>query len=153
MLLFFFPKEKQSKSRSDPSSGASVKTLGAKKSQHPLALAPAVVHDNTSKSTLESSEAVTQLLNAASSGEQVQETEWEEVIISEAHILANNTQPEEQGNATTIIQFQEGTTMIDSALEPKEKDTEGLEAQPSTEVVSPGNSLANLTSLLKQQMG
>ncbi|XP_066474560.1 HMG domain-containing protein 3 [Tiliqua scincoides] len=147
----WIPKEKQSKSRSDPTSGVSVKTLGPKRSQQPPALAPAVVQDSTSKSTLENSEAVTQLLNAASSGEQVQETEWEEVIISEAHILANNTEPEEQRNATAIIQFQEGTAKLDSALEQKEKETEGLE--PSTEVVSPGNSLTSLTSLVKHQMG
>uniref|UniRef100_A0A803SKN3 HMG-box containing 3 n=1 Tax=Anolis carolinensis TaxID=28377 RepID=A0A803SKN3_ANOCA len=56
----WIPKEKQPKGKSEPNSGISVKTLGPKRGQQPLALGPAVVRDSTSKSALESSEAVTQ---------------------------------------------------------------------------------------------
>ncbi|XP_053159757.1 HMG domain-containing protein 3 isoform X2 [Hemicordylus capensis] len=147
----WIPKDKQSKGKSEPASGVPLKTLRPKRCQQPLALGQAVLQNSTYKSPLESSEAVAQLLNAAPLGEQVQETEWEEVIISEAHILANNTQPEEQGNAAAVMELQEGTAQLDSSLEQKER--EGLETHSSTEVVSPTNSLTNLTSAMKPQTG
>uniref|UniRef100_A0A8D2J351 HMG-box containing 3 n=1 Tax=Varanus komodoensis TaxID=61221 RepID=A0A8D2J351_VARKO len=109
----WIPKEKQPKGKSEPISSVPIKTLGPKRSQQPVALGKAVTQDSASKSTLESSEAVTQLLNAAPAGGQGQETEWEEVIISEAHILANNLQPEEQGKATALVQLQEGVARAD----------------------------------------
>lgn len=111
-----------------------------------------MIQDGASKCTLEVSEAVSQLLNATPAGEQMQETEWEEVIISEAHILANNVQPEEQGSAPAVIQLQESSVCIDS-VEQKERQNEGLETQPSTEVVNSANALSNPTSAVKQTTG
>uniref|UniRef100_G1KRJ9 HMG-box containing 3 n=1 Tax=Anolis carolinensis TaxID=28377 RepID=G1KRJ9_ANOCA len=137
----WIPKEKQPKGKSEPNSGISVKTLGPKRGQQPLALGPAVVRDSTSKSALESSEAVTQFLNA----------EWEEVIISEAHILANNVQPEEQRSLTAVIQLQKGIAQTDPQLEQKENGT--LETQTSIETVNTGNSLSNPASAMKHPMG
>nr|XP_034961539.1 HMG domain-containing protein 3 isoform X1 [Zootoca vivipara] len=149
----WIPKEKQPKGKTEPTSGVPIKTLGPKKSQQPLALGQAVVHDSASKSMLESSEAVTQLLNAAPSGQQVQETEWEEVIISEAHILANNMQPKEQGNTTAVIQLQEGIVQAEPLLEQKDRENEGLEAQTLVEVVSAASSPSNPASATKHPTG
>ncbi|XP_062976925.1 HMG domain-containing protein 3 [Elgaria multicarinata webbii] len=150
----WIPKEKQPKGKSEPISSVPIKTLGPKRSQQPLALGKAVAQDSASKSTLESSEAVTQLLNAAAPvGGQVQETEWEEVIISEAHILANNVQPEEQGNVTAVIQLQEAIAQVDPPLEPKERENEGLETQPSAEMANAANLLSSPTSAVKHPTG
>ncbi|XP_061473340.1 HMG domain-containing protein 3 isoform X2 [Rhineura floridana] len=145
--------EKQPRGKSEPTSSMPIKTLGPKRSQHPLALGQAVVNDSASKSVLESSEAVTQLLNAAPCGEQVQETEWEEVIISEAHIIANNMQPEEQGNATAVIQLQEAIVQAEPSLGHKERENEGLETQPSAEIVTTASSISNPTSAVKHSAG
>ncbi|XP_015273714.1 PREDICTED: HMG domain-containing protein 3 [Gekko japonicus] len=149
----WIPKVKQTKGKSEPNSGVPIKTLGPKRSQPPSALGQAVVQDGASKCTLEVSEAVSQLLNAAPSGGQMQETEWEEVIISEAHILANNVRPEEQGSSPAVIQLQESSACVDSSLEQKEKENEGLETQSSTEVVNSANALSNPTSAVKQAIG
>ncbi|XP_060621411.2 HMG domain-containing protein 3 [Anolis sagrei] len=147
----WIPKEKQSKGKCEPNSGMPVKALGPKRSQQPLALGPAVVRDSSSKSALENSEAVTQFLNAVPTVGQVQEAEWEEVVISEAHILANNVQPEEQRSLTAVIQLQEGIAQADLPLEQKENGT--LEAQTSTEIANTGNSLPNPASAMKHPMG
>ncbi|XP_060096304.1 HMG domain-containing protein 3 [Heteronotia binoei] len=149
----WIPKVKQPKGKSEPNSGMPIKTLGPKRSQPPSTLGQAMGQDGASKCTQEVSEAVSQLLNAAPAGEQVQETEWEEVIISEAHILANNVQPEEHGNAPTVIQIQENSASVDSSLEQKERENEGPETQPSTEVVNSANVLSNPTSAMKQTIG
>ncbi|KAH0629832.1 hypothetical protein JD844_012249 [Phrynosoma platyrhinos] len=147
----WIPKEKQPKGKSEPSSGMPVKTLGPKRSQQPLALGQTVVQESTSKSTLGSSEAVTQLLNIAPAVRQVHEAEWEEVIISEAHILANNMRPEEQGSATAVIQLQEGVAQVDPPLEQREDGA--LEMQPPTEAVNSANCLLNPASAMKHPVG
>ncbi|XP_077182720.1 HMG domain-containing protein 3 isoform X3 [Paroedura picta] len=149
----WIPKVKQTKGKSDPNSGVPIKTLGPKRSQPLSASGQAMTPDGASKCTLEASEAVSQLLNAAPAREQMPETEWEEVIISEAHILATNDQPEEQGSAPAVIQLQESTACTDSALEQKEREREGLETQSPTEVVNAANVLSNPTSALKQTIG
>ncbi|XP_042307821.1 HMG domain-containing protein 3 [Sceloporus undulatus] len=147
----WIPKEKQPKGKSEPSSGMPVKTLGPKRDQQPLALGQTVVQDSASKSTLESSEAVTQLLNAIPAVGQVQEAEWEEVIISEAHILANNVQPEEQRRAAAVTQLQEGVAQVDPPLEQREDGA--LEMQPPTEAMDSANCLPNPASTMKHPVG
>lgn len=154
ILSIFVFQDKQAKGKFEPSAGVPLKTLAPKRSQQPFGSGQETVQDTTSKSTLESSEAVTQLLNATAAGEQMQETEWEEVIISEAHLLANNTQTEEQGNTTAVIQFQEGTAHADSSLERKKaKENDGQERQTAVEAMSPANVLSNPTSTMKHPMG
>lgn len=101
---------------------------------------PAAVGESTSKSALESSEAVSQLLNAVPDGGQMEETEWEEVIISDAHILANNVLAEDGGSAAGVALGQESQLQGDSSAEQAEKDSLGLGMPPSSEVLSPNAS-------------
>uniref|UniRef100_A0A8B9MUF8 HMG-box containing 3 n=1 Tax=Accipiter nisus TaxID=211598 RepID=A0A8B9MUF8_9AVES len=129
-------REKQPKSKSEPNSGTSVKTPSAKRGQQTVFTEPAAVSESTSKSALESSEAVSQLLNAVPVGGQMQETEWEEVIISEAHILANNVLAEDRGSAVGVMLGQESQRQGDSSSEQAEKDSVGLGMPPSSEVPS-----------------
>ncbi|KAM6408779.1 HMG domain-containing protein 3 [Rhynochetos jubatus] len=136
----WIPKEKQPKSKSEPNSGTSPKTLAAKRGQQSAFTEPAAVGESTSKSALESSEAVSQLLNAVPAGGQAQETEWEEVIISEAHILANNVLAEDRGSAVGVMLGQESQRHGDSSSEPAEKDSVGLGISLSSEVPSPNAS-------------
>lgn len=144
--VFFFLQEKPLKGKSEPGSGLPIKTLGLKKSQLPLAFGQALVQDNPAQSVLESSEAVTQLLNASPVEGQVQEAEWEEVIISEAHILANNVQSEEQGGATTIIQLQESLARIEPSLEQKERENDSSETANAPSPIShPTSAVKNTT--------
>ncbi|XP_052672261.1 HMG domain-containing protein 3 isoform X5 [Harpia harpyja] len=132
----WIPKEKQPKSKSEPNSGTSVKTPAAKRGQQTVFTEPAAVSESTSKSALESSEAVSQLLNAVPVGGQMQETEWEEVIISEAHILANNVLAEDRGSAVGVMLGQESQRQGDSSSEQAEKDSVGLGMPLSSEVPS-----------------
>ncbi|KAM9373424.1 HMG domain-containing protein 3 [Phaethornis superciliosus] len=132
----WIPKEKQPKSKSEPNSGTSLKTPAAKKGQQSVFPEPAAFSENTSKSALESSEAVSQLLNAVPGG-QMREMEWEEVIISESHILANNVLAEDRGNAAGVVLGQESQQgQGDSSSEQAEKDSIGLEVPLSSEVSS-----------------
>ncbi|EMP24691.1 HMG domain-containing protein 3 [Chelonia mydas] len=136
--------EKQPKGKAEQSSGVPLKAPGAKRSQQPVATEKAPAREDATKSTLESSEAVSQLLNAVPIQEQIQETEWEEVIISEAHILAN------RGNAAAATLAKESDAQGNSSLEQPEKDSIGIGSQPSAEMTSP---LASPTATVKKPMG
>ncbi|XP_010160161.1 PREDICTED: HMG domain-containing protein 3 [Eurypyga helias] len=136
----WIPKEKQPKSKSEQNSGTSPKTPAAKRSQQSAFTEPAAVGESTSKSALESSEAVSQLLNAVPARGQAQETEWEEVIISEAHILANNVLAEDRGSAVGVTLGQESQRHGDSSSEQAEKDSVGLGISLSSEAPSPNAS-------------
>lgn len=96
--------------------------------------------ESTSKSALESSEAVSQLLNAVPVGEQMQELEWEEVIVSEAHVLANSVLAEDRLSATGVVLSQESHRQGESSTEQAEKDSVGMGMLLSTEVPSPNAS-------------
>ncbi|XP_067160787.1 HMG domain-containing protein 3 isoform X2 [Apteryx mantelli] len=135
----WIPKEKQPKSKPEPNSGTSLRTPAAKRGQQMVVTEQATVCESTSKSALESSEAVSQLLNAAPVGGQMQETEWEEVIISEAHILANNVLAEDRGSVVGVMLGQDSQLQRDSS-EQTEKDSVGLGLPPSSEVQSPNSS-------------
>ncbi|XP_071615266.1 HMG domain-containing protein 3 isoform X2 [Heliangelus exortis] len=136
----WIPKEKQPKSKSEPNSGTSLKTPAAKRGQQSVFPEPAAVSESTSKSALESSEAVSQLLNAVPGG-QMREMEWEEVIVSEAHFLANNVLAEDGGSAVGVVLGQESQQgQGDSSSEQTEKDSLGLEVPPSSEGSSPNTS-------------
>ncbi|XP_030903231.2 HMG domain-containing protein 3 isoform X1 [Melopsittacus undulatus] len=119
----WIPKEKQPKSKSEPNSGTSLKTPAAKRGQQSVFTEPAAVSESTSKSALESSEAVSQLLNAVPVGEHMQELEWEEVIVSEAHVLANNVLAEDGLGATGVVLSQESQKQGESSTEQAEKDS------------------------------
>ncbi|XP_024055557.2 HMG domain-containing protein 3 isoform X1 [Terrapene carolina triunguis] len=145
----WIPKEKQPKGRAEQSSGIPLKAPGAKRSQQPVATEKAAAQEDATKSSLESSEAVSQLLNAVPIQEQIQETEWEEVIISEAHILANNVQAQDRGNAAAVTLAKDSDVQGNSFEQP-EKDSIGIGPQPSVEMTSP---LASPTATVKKPMG
>ncbi|XP_021265933.1 HMG domain-containing protein 3 isoform X2 [Numida meleagris] len=135
----WIPKEKQPKSKSEPNSSTSLKSPATKRGQQPAFSEPAAVGESTSKCALESSEAVSQLLNAVPDGGQMEETEWEEVIISDAHILANNVLAEDGGSAAGGTLGQ-GSQLRGDSAEQAEKDSVGLGVPPSSEVPSPNAS-------------
>ncbi|XP_039340902.1 HMG domain-containing protein 3 isoform X4 [Mauremys reevesii] len=145
----WIPKEKQPKGKAEQSSGIPLKAPGAKRSQQLVATEKAAAQEDATKSTLESSEAVSQLLNAVPVQEQIQDTEWEEVIISEAHILANNVQAQDRGNAAAVTLAKDSDVQGNS-LEQPEKDSIGIGSQPSAEMTSP---LASPTATVKKPMG
>ncbi|XP_053893028.1 HMG domain-containing protein 3 isoform X4 [Malaclemys terrapin pileata] len=145
----WIPKEKQPKGKAEQSSGIPLKAPGAKRSQQPVATGQTAAQEDGTKSSLESSEAVSQLLNAVPVQEQIQETEWEEVIISEAHILANNVQAQDRGNAAAVTLAKDSDVQGNSFEQP-EKDSVGTGPQPSVEMTSP---LPSPTATVKKPMG
>ncbi|NXG59400.1 HMGX3 protein, partial [Hemiprocne comata] len=136
----WIPKEKQPKSKPEPNSGTSLKTPAAKRGQQPVFPEAAAVSEGTSRSALESSEAVSQLLNAVPGGGQLQETEWEEVIVTEAHLLDSNVLAEDRGSAAGVLLGQESQRQGDSSSEQAEKDGAGLGMSLSSEAPGPNAS-------------
>uniref|UniRef100_A0A8C5UD24 HMG-box containing 3 n=1 Tax=Malurus cyaneus samueli TaxID=2593467 RepID=A0A8C5UD24_9PASS len=124
----WIPKEKPPKSKSEPNSGTSLKTPAAKRGQQSVLPEPTAVSESSSKSALESSEAVSQLLNAVPVGGQMPEMEWEEVIISEGHFLPNNVLAEDRRNAVGVVLGQESQRQGDTSSEQAEKGSVGIDA-------------------------
>ncbi|XP_071426305.1 HMG domain-containing protein 3 isoform X1 [Pithys albifrons albifrons] len=133
----WIPKEKQPKAKSEPNSGTSLKTPAAKRAQQPVLTELTAIGESSCKSTLESSEAVSQLLNAMPAGGQMPEMEWEEVIISEAHVLPNNMLAEDGQSAVEVVVGQESQQQGDTSWELMENESAGLGMPPSSEVLSP----------------
>ncbi|XP_053812390.1 HMG domain-containing protein 3 isoform X3 [Vidua chalybeata] len=133
--------EKQPKSKSEPNSGTSLKTPAAKRGQQSALTEPTAVSESSSKSALESSEAVSQLLNAVPVGGQMPEIEWEEVIISEGHFLPNNVLAEDRRSAVGVELGQESQRQADTSSEQAEKGSVGLGMSTSSEVLSPNASV------------
>ncbi|NWW77323.1 HMGX3 protein, partial [Climacteris rufus] len=136
----WIPKEKQPKSKSEPNSGTSLKTPAAKRGQQSVLTEPTAVSESSSKSALESSEAVSQLLNAVPVGEHMPEMEWEEVIISDDHFLPNHVLAEDR-SAGGVVLGQESQRQGDASVEPAEKGSAGLGMSASSEVSSPNASV------------
>ncbi|XP_027538281.1 HMG domain-containing protein 3 isoform X1 [Neopelma chrysocephalum] len=134
----WIPKEKQPKTKSEPNSGTSLKTPAAKRGQQSVLTEPTAVSESPSKCALESSEAVSQLLNAVPAGGQMPEMEWEEVIISDAHLLPNNVLAEDRQGAVGVVLAQESQRQGDASSEQAEKESAGLGVPPSSEVPSAG---------------
>ncbi|NXI00053.1 HMGX3 protein, partial [Pachycephala philippinensis] len=137
----WIPKEKQPKSKSEPNSGTSLKTPAAKRGQQSVLTEPTAVSESSSKSSLESSEAVSQLLNAVPVGGQMPEMEWEEVIISEGHFLPNNVLAEDRRSTVGVVLGQESQRRADASSEQAEKGSVGLGMSTSSEVLSPNASV------------
>ncbi|KAJ7419818.1 HMG domain-containing protein 3 [Pitangus sulphuratus] len=132
------PKEKQPKTKSEPNSGTSLKPPAAKRGQQSVLAEPTAVSGSPSKCALESSEAVSQLLNAVPVGGQLPEMEWEEVIISEAQVLPNNVLAEDRRAAVGALVGPESQRQGEASSEPAEKESAGLGVPPSSEVPSAG---------------
>lgn len=141
--MWFSPcfQEKQPKSKSEPNSGTSLKTPAAKRGQQSALPEASAVSESSSKSALESSEAVSQLLNAVPVGGQMPEMEWEEVIISEGHFLPNNVLAEDRRSAVGVVLGPESQRQGDASSEQAEKGSAGLGTSTSSEVLSPNASV------------
>ncbi|KAM5300585.1 HMG domain-containing protein 3 isoform 2-T2 [Ctenodactylus gundi] len=103
------PKEKPAKVKMELASGVSSKGSVVKRNQQPEQNSS---KENAPKLTLENSEAVSQLLNVATPREVGEENEWEEVIISDAHVLIKEA-PGKYGTAVTK------TPVIRSGVQPE----------------------------------
>lgn len=73
-------------------------------------------------------------------GGQAQDAEWEEVIISEAHVLANNMLGEDKGSAAGVTLGQESQQQGESFSEQAERDSTRLGVPPALEVPGPNAS-------------
>ncbi|XP_004631350.1 HMG domain-containing protein 3 isoform X2 [Octodon degus] len=118
----WIPKEKPARVKVELASGVSSKGSVIKKNQLPEQSSS---KENACRLTLENSEAVSQLLNVVPPREVGEENEWEEVIISDAHILVKET-PEICG--ATVAK----TPVIkpEVTLATNENESSGLEIPP-----------------------
>ncbi|RMB96720.1 hypothetical protein DUI87_26785 [Hirundo rustica rustica] len=131
----WIPKEKQPKIKSEPNSGTSLKTPAGKRVQQSGLPEPMAVSGSSPKSASESSEAVSQLLNAVPVGGQMPEMEWEEVIISDAHFFPNDVLAEDR-SAVGVVLGQESQRQEDTSSEQAEKGSVGLGMSMTSEVLS-----------------
>ncbi|XP_039766164.1 HMG domain-containing protein 3 [Ornithorhynchus anatinus] len=129
----WIPKEKSAKVKVESGPGVSPRTPVAKRGQHPGVPDQGAPQENSSGLTLENSEAVSQLLSVIPVGEPVQEAEWEEVIISEAHILASTLTSDRCKSATGATLAGEGGGPRDAAPRPAERESKGPKPSPLAE--------------------
>ncbi|XP_029439324.1 HMG domain-containing protein 3 isoform X2 [Rhinatrema bivittatum] len=83
------PKEKREMGKSQQSLGSPAKVPVTKRNQS-VVLEPTPDQEHLSKSSQESTEAISQLLNTVALSKQLQDAEWEEVVISEAYVLTSD---------------------------------------------------------------
>ncbi|ELK28302.1 HMG domain-containing protein 3 [Myotis davidii] len=108
----WIPKEKPAKVKVELASGISSKGSVVKRNQQPVLTEQNASKETTSQLTLENSEAVSQLLSVAPPREVGEENEWEEVIISDAHVLVK----ESPGNRVTAVTK---TPVVKSGVQPE----------------------------------
>ncbi|XP_023371286.1 HMG domain-containing protein 3 isoform X2 [Otolemur garnettii] len=128
----WIPKEKPAKVKVELAPGVSSKGSVVKRSQQPVTTEQNSSKENASKLTLENSEAVSQLLSVAPPREVSKETEWEEVIISDAHILVKEA-PENCGTMATKTPV---VKSVQPTLGTTENDGPGAEILPLAERTS-----------------
>lgn len=121
-------------------SSVSSKGCVVKRNQQPAIPEQNSSKENNSKLTLENSEAVSQLLSVASPREVGEENEWEEVVISDAHVLVK----ESPGNRCTAVTK---TPVVKSGVQPEvslrtaENDSPSPDNPPPAEGTSTSSSL------------
>ncbi|XP_069892488.1 HMG domain-containing protein 3 isoform X3 [Dipodomys merriami] len=89
-------------------------------------------NENDSKVTLENSEAVSQLLNVVPPREVGEENEWEEVIVSDAHVLVKGG-PGNRGTAVTKAPVVKNFVKTEVTLETPENDNPRPYIPPAAE--------------------
>ncbi|XP_057396259.1 HMG domain-containing protein 3 isoform X4 [Balaenoptera acutorostrata] len=136
----WIPKEKPAKVKVELTSGVSSKGSVVKRNQQPLTSEQNSAKENSSKLTLENSEAVSQLLSIAPQRDVGEENEWEEVIISDAHVLVKET-PGNRGTAVIKKPVVKSGVQREVSLGTAENDTPGLDMPPPAEGTSTSNSL------------
>ncbi|XP_037657750.1 HMG domain-containing protein 3 isoform X3 [Choloepus didactylus] len=132
----WIPKEKPAKVKVELASGVSSKGSVVKRNQQPVTSEQHSLKENASTLTLENLEAVSQLLSIAPPRETGEENEWEEVIISDAHVLVKET----PGNRSTVVTK---TPVIKSDVQPEvtlgtaENDSPGQDIPPAEGTSTP----------------
>lgn len=107
-------------------SGVSCKGSVFKRNQQPVTTEQNFSKENSSKLTLENSEAVSQLLGIAPAREVGEENEWEEVVISDAHVLVKES-PGNRGTAVTKPPVVKSGVQPEVSLRTPENDGPGLD--------------------------
>lgn len=128
-------------------SGVSSKGSVVKRNQ-PVTTEQNSSKENASKLTLENSEAVSQLLNVAPSREAGEENEWEEVVISDAHVLVKES-PGNRGTAVTKMPVVKSGVQPEVSLRTTENDSPGLDIPPPAK----GSSITSLLPAPKKPTG
>ncbi|XP_061045820.1 HMG domain-containing protein 3 isoform X5 [Eubalaena glacialis] len=136
----WIPKEKPAKVKVELTSGVSSKGSVVKRNQQPLTSEQNSAKENSSKLTLENSEAVSQLLSIAPQRDVGEENEWEEVIISDAHVLVKET-PGNRGTAVIKKPVVKSGVQREVSLGTTENDSPGLDVPPPAEGTSTSSSL------------
>ncbi|XP_058399914.1 HMG domain-containing protein 3 isoform X3 [Diceros bicornis minor] len=136
----WIPKEKPAKVKVELSSGVSSKGSVVKRNQQPVTTEQNSPKENASKLTLENSEAVSQLLSVAPPREVGEENEWEEVIISDAHVLVKEA-PGNRGIAATKMPVVKSAVQPEISLGTTEKDSPGPDIPPPAERTSTSSPL------------
>lgn len=121
-------------------SGVSSKGSVVKRNQQPVTTEQNSSKENSSKLTLENSEAVSQLLSVAPPREVGEENEWEEVVISDAHILVKES-PGNRGTAITKTPVVKSGVQPEVSLRTAENDSPGPDMPPPVKGTSTSNPL------------
>ncbi|XP_006893763.1 PREDICTED: HMG domain-containing protein 3 [Elephantulus edwardii] len=145
----WIPKEKPAKVKVELTSGVSSKgSIVKRNQQQPVTSEQNSLKENASSLTLENSEAVNQLLSVAPLREGSEENDWEEVIISDAHILVAEA-PENHGTAVSTLPVIKSTVKPEVTLGTTESDSPASDIPPATE----GTSASSLLLSSKKQAG
>lgn len=139
----WIPKEKAGKGKVELAPGVPSKGSVIKRGQQPVITEQNPSTENASKLTLENSEAVSQLLTVAPPREVGEENEWEEVIISDAHLMVKEV-PENHGTAVTKTPIVKSGIQAEVTLGTTDNDI-----PPSAE----GTSTSSLLSAQKKSPG
>lgn len=128
-------------------SGIPSKGSVVKRNQQPVTTEQNPSKENASKLTSENSEAVSQLLSAAPP-KVSEENEWEEVIISDTHVLVKEA-PEQRGTPVTK------TPVVQSGVQPEvtvaTSDSDGL--GPDIPVLAEGTNTSTPLPVPKKPTG
>lgn len=141
--LFLSFQEKAGKGKVELAPGVPSKGSVIKRGQQPVITEQNPSTENASKLTLENSEAVSQLLTVAPPREVGEESEWEEVIISDAHLMVKEV-PENHGTAVTKTPIVKSGIQAEVTLGTTDNDI-----PPSAE----GTSTSSLLSAQKKSPG
>ncbi|XP_014302293.1 HMG domain-containing protein 3 isoform X5 [Myotis lucifugus] len=131
----WIPKEKPAKVKVELASGVSSKGSAVKRNQQPVLTEQNASKETTSQLTLENSEAVSQLLSVAPPREVGEENEWEEVIISDAHVLVKES-PGNRGTAVTKTPVVKSGVQPEVSLRTTENDSPSPDMPPPAEGTS-----------------
>ncbi|XP_070270714.1 HMG domain-containing protein 3 isoform X4 [Myotis yumanensis] len=131
----WIPKEKPAKVKVELASGVSSKGSVVKRNQQPVLTEQNASKETTSQLTLENSEAVSQLLSVAPPREVGEENEWEEVIISDAHVLVKES-PGNRGTAVTKTPVVKSGVQPEVSLRTTENDSPSPDMPPPAEGTS-----------------